>query len=451
MKISHINNTLYFSGSSNSTTTEKGKCSAILDYDKVVAFINEHQSQERILKHRKKDHTSIRIGPMKDFTLTKLKHIHDKYAIDEIIRFHTTETGKENNLLFINIYRQRGKTFSINSYMREVITALKNYPNAIAKILLAKDSRTNIMPSLNLSKDIWYDLLKGVLKGADKEYLAAIEQELIQNSVISGNMFSFLLNSKQKVQKTEPIASESIKPSKPIKPSEPVTHTKRQKPVRKSSPLTRPPKVIIDVGKESIKELADFITTQETVGNVLWTEKPYKNHVNPMIFTLFDVINSETDRSLYQPILEKIKQNPLINFNLVDANRESLFMKILNFQNHDLLDVVKDRVIIYHPVYNSVAREIKDESFLAKLKECNVDFIHIDNAAKEKSFEKLDKIFSNLNSIFFSREKSGSYILKSVLETKDENYIFDFWRKYSSFIPAKSGKIIHDAISKMKF
>lgn len=245
-----------------------------------------------------------------------------------------------------------------------------------------------------------------------------------------------------------------VEEAKPVKINVPIERKIPVEPknlIKETTPIRNMSNVIIDIGYEKIGELADYINIQENIGNVLWFKKPYKNHVNPMIFTLFDVIKAEEDKSLYQPILEKLKQNPIIDFNMLDANRNTLFAKVLTLQDSDLLDIIQERKIKYLPVYDTIASEIKDESFIAKLKECNVDFTHIDSAVKEKSFEKMDKIFSNLKSVFYSREKSGRYILENVLKTKDDTYILDFWRKYNSFIPSKSGKIINKFITSMHF
>lgn len=148
MKISHVISTQYFTGLSDSNKKRYAKNPAILDYDEVVAFI-EKSKEEKIDRRMS---NRIYSGNIKDLTLEKLKTLHTKYPIEDVVNFHTTTSSKGDVIPFIQIYRLKGKTFSINSYMREIINIIKDYPNAIAKILLAKDPKTNIMPSLRLSK-----------------------------------------------------------------------------------------------------------------------------------------------------------------------------------------------------------------------------------------------------------------------------------------------------------
>ena len=444
MNISTTINLQHFTGFYDSATPEQSAHPDVLDYDNVVDVINDYKVKCAQLKGTEQYHRryqqGISVGRMKDLTLEKLKKIHTECPVEEVVDYHISESGKDYTLPFIRIFRLKGKTFSIDSYMKEVIKTIKDYPNAIAKIVLAKDPKTNEIPSLHLSHDVWHNQLKGLLANADKEYQDAIKLEFGNDSV-GKSIVNDLFNQEQ--TKQEPIIEEK----NPVKTID-IPKPKELKVV--DIPLPKQSEAIVDTANITIDELAGYIEHQELIGNIFWFEQPYKNQKNPMIFTLFDVINSTEDKTLCQPILERLKKNQLVDFDIIDSEGNTLFAKILKLQNHDILGIAQDRKIKYHRMYDTIAKDIQDDSFIKELKECNFDFVYIDNAAKEKSFNKMDKIFSSLNSIFFSKEKSGKYVLKSILETKYESYILDFWKKYYNYIPSKSAKIVNEFITKNK-
>lgn len=440
---------------------------SVTDFDSVIKLIKRKINgiNERNIERRANRTTRIirnkRVRPeicgkytkvrIKDLSLIKLKDFHDNHTDMEIIEFHASKNSKGQNL-FVRIFRQRGKIFSVNSYVKELLTLLKDYPNEIAKILTVKDIEKNIMPVLFLSYDNWNVLLSEIFSNADEKYLSLIKEEIATNQNAYNSNIQVINFIKSKIFRISEEGTYLVGNNK--KNAATIYPTYKNPQVQKNvdvSTIGIPITKIVEDGIVSksdatLAELIEFIKQQKSIGNLFWSYTKYKNSQEPILFTIASKIAESKEESLCEYALEEIKRNSDIDVNVKNKEGIPFFAKLLILKNVDLIDAVKDKKIEYHPIFDDLAENIKDELLLSKLKECDVNFKYINDAAQKKSLSSLKEIFNSLDSIFYSREKSGKYVFQSVLNTKDQTFICEFWKQFYKFIPRDSSKIISEII-----
>ncbi len=380
---------------------------------------------------------------IKHLTIENLKTINSECSTEELLNFHLGKSTQADTIPFVYLFRKRKKMLSINSYIQELVNVLGKFPQVIENIVFTRDTKTGLMPSLFLSKETWNILLDkifkekkeitDILKEEVKRHPSAYPKNVLKNidGTVSENQK--LKKSKKRLEIIEPIQTQKPEHAKP-----------RKKYVSPALQI----KNFFDNKIVKLDELSEYISSEEQRGNMFWHVLPYKNTKEPLLFTLLDVIATENDSNLVDKVLKTLSQNATIDYNVQDSNGIPIFGKILELQNEKIIDLIKDKIIVYHPIFDKIAKNINNESFLSKVKGCNMYFANADKAVKEKSVSKIEKIFSNLNSVFYTREKSGKFFLKSLINTKDEDFIMSFWGKYSHLLPIKSGSIISDFIRK---
>lgn len=94
-----------------------------------------------------------------------------------------------------------------------------------------------------------------------------------------------------------------------------------------------------------------------------------------------------------------------INYNQIDGNGISALEKILNSENHQTLELVRNFEFEYLRELDYAYENIQDENFKRKAKNLNVKFPHIFEALKHESPDALDAAFEELKSPFCRKEK----------------------------------------------
>ena len=182
-----------------------------------------------------------------------------------------------------------------------------------------------------------------------------------------------------------------------------------------------------------------------------------ENNSNDTMLTKFlDIVPTEENKKDYQEIIKFMRKAKNIDYKQVDSNGISAIEKIINSENPDLLDLVKDTEFDYSRELDYAYERIDDKSFKEKVKNLNINFPDIEQACRPYSTKRLHDYFSELKSPFFKISKilnplSGEIIdltnpddeIKQLLLLHAQ-HIFQKHTKGNLFEPIQFLKIIND-------
>lgn len=132
------------------------------------------------------------------------------------------------------------------------------------------------------------------------------------------------------------------------------------------------------------------------------------NGNSSLLMKFFDLKKTHENAKEYDKIASIIKSTPNIDFNQQDKIGITIIENVLNSENTDALEIIKDVEFEYTPYLDTIFNNIKDENFKAKTKSLKINF----NATKkalfeEKSMQKFQEAATCLDSPFCnSREKA---------------------------------------------
>ena len=140
---------------------------------------------------------------------------------------------------------------------------------------------------------------------------------------------------------------------------------------------------------------------------------------------------NEQNHKDYQKALQILKNTPKIDYNLRDAMGTSFLEKILNSENEQLLDVVKDFEFTYTPEIDYVYRNISTPEFKELVdKNVKVKFIDLAESIKFENKEAFDKTISCLKSPFAKPIKVLDDLLPIITEIKDSDFRYYVLSKF---------------------
>ena len=146
-----------------------------------------------------------------------------------------------------------------------------------------------------------------------------------------------------------------------------------------------------------------------------------ENNSNDTMLTKFlDIVPTEENKKDYQEIIKFMKNAKNIDYKQVDSNGISTIEKIINAENPDLLDLVKDTEFDYSRELDYAYDRIDDKSFKEKVKSLNINFPNVKEAMRLNSPEALQKLLPELKSPFFNTKKLVKDLCRSDgIETDD--------------------------------
>lgn len=131
----------------------------------------------------------------------------------------------------------------------------------------------------------------------------------------------------------------------------------------------------------------------------------YEIEGQTLLHAFLDTIPLEENQKDYEQIRYIMKGMKHINYNQIDGNGISALEKILNSENHQTLELVRNFEFEYLRELDYAYENIQDENFKRKAKNLNVKFPHIFEALKHESPDALDAAFEELKSPFCRKEK----------------------------------------------
>ena len=131
-----------------------------------------------------------------------------------------------------------------------------------------------------------------------------------------------------------------------------------------------------------------------------------ENNSNDTMLTKFlDIVPTEENKKDYQEIIKFMRKAKNIDYKQVDSNGISVIEKIINSENPDLLDLVKNTEFDYSRELDYAYERIDDKNFKDKVKNLNINFPNVKEAMRLNSPEALQKLLPEFKSPFFNTKK----------------------------------------------
>ena len=139
------------------------------------------------------------------------------------------------------------------------------------------------------------------------------------------------------------------------------------------------------------------------------------NNSNDTMLTKFlDIVPTEENKKDYQEIIKFMRKAKNIDYKQVDSNGISVIEKIINSENPDLLDLVKNTEFDYSRELDYAYERIDDKNFKDKVKSLNINFPNIKEAIRLNSTKALQELLPEFKSPFFNTKKLVSNLSEKV-------------------------------------
>ena len=118
-------------------------------------------------------------------------------------------------------------------------------------------------------------------------------------------------------------------------------------------------------------------------GGELW------NKNSNIISAIADIVPTNKNQENYSKMINALKELNHINYNQKDAYGISILEKIMNSENIQFLELLKNHSLDYSPELEFAYKNIQDNNFKNKLKEINIRFPDLEKAIKLNSVKGL--------------------------------------------------------------
>lgn len=104
-------------------------------------------------------------------------------------------------------------------------------------------------------------------------------------------------------------------------------------------------------------------------------------------------------------IILKLKELNKIDYDKIDSNETSALETIMNSEDNELLDLVKNNTFKYRVELDYTYENISNSDFKNKIKNLNYDFVELKDAIKTASYQKLINSINHIKSPLFDKNK----------------------------------------------
>ena len=212
-----------------------------------------------------------------------------------------------------------------------------------------------------------------------------------------------------------------------------------------SSPKNNMPNIASELSRKMYETKMKTIDTDnlfisekylEMLENYTPTAEHFNKKINDKGDTLltqfFDVVPDD-GKTLYNKIIDILKNIKGLDYNRRDSGNISCLEKIMNAENKEVLPLVQDFEFNYAPELEYTFANIKNQNFKNKVQRLNIRFNDILEAVKLKSDDSLKKLENQLDSPLCDRKKLAKEIEKTLKDMKDpvyENWFKSIYTKY---------------------
>lgn len=125
---------------------------------------------------------------------------------------------------------------------------------------------------------------------------------------------------------------------------------------------------------------------------------------NTLLTSFFDIVPNDGNREDYNHVINIIKSTKGIDYEQKDGFGISILEKVLNSENLELFNIIKDYSFTYFPDIDNAYKNIADKRFKFLASKLNIKFPDLDNAAKNRTSKVLELVQKQLNSPFCNRD-----------------------------------------------
>ena len=122
------------------------------------------------------------------------------------------------------------------------------------------------------------------------------------------------------------------------------------------------------------------------------------NFNDRIVNSIANIVPTESNKKQYDKMIELLKTLPLIDYNKKDEFDISVIEKIMNAENYELLDIVKDKDVKYLPELDVVYNNIQDRKFKKFVDTVNFNVDELINIIRKEDSTKLHLLDKYLTS-----------------------------------------------------
>lgn len=181
---------------------------------------------------------------------------------------------------------------------------------------------------------------------------------------------------------------------------------KEFKPFRPVSDLKRETYIANEINKSSgmnIDNILEILSNKEVCKSKGGDLNSHDNYIAEVIEFLINNANKEERNK----IVSKLKELTRIDYDKVDYNGISSIELIMNAEDDELLELVKNNTFKYRPELDCVYNNIQNPNFKEKIKDLKFDFLDLREAVENFSVRNLEKYISHSNSPLYKKEVHG--------------------------------------------
>ena len=327
--------------------------------------------------------------------------------------------------------------------MDTVITNLRNYPDLVAELMTKRDINGEIpihkyindyytLENYENFKTIFFALdTKGQLKG--KTLLTVFNAK---NS--KGVSAIDWLKEYRKYDKTNgervPFADTQLSLLRMIKEDYEKNAHEKYTPFIPLSDMKRKTEITEKIAQagnvnfDSIMQILNNETVQKSKGFEL---NYSENYAAEIIDFLINFANSDERKT----ILSKLKDLDNIDYDKINSFGISTIELIMNSEDDELLDVIKDKKFIYHPELDYTFNNIQNSEFKEKIKALNFEFLELKDAIYRQSAKDLEKYISQTDSPLYKKDVNGLDIKAPSGEILRPSFLKVYSKYYFRIVP----------------
>ena len=149
---------------------------------------------------------------------------------------------------------------------------------------------------------------------------------------------------------------------------------------------------------------------------------------------IIDFIIDKASQEEKKVIIRELQKLTNIDYNKVDKNRISIVEKILNAEDFDLLELLRDKHLEYFPELDYAYRRIENDEFRKQVKNLNFDFIGLELGARVGRMSYFEETNERFTSPLFKKEYNGRRILDIINHSENRTFAERFRERFGKYL-----------------
>lgn len=149
---------------------------------------------------------------------------------------------------------------------------------------------------------------------------------------------------------------------------------------------------------------------------------------------IIDFIIDKASQEEKKVIIRELQKLTNIDYNKVDKNRISIVEKILNAEDFDLLELLRDKHLEYFPELDYAYRRIENDEFRKQVKILNFDFVGLELGARVGRMSYFEETNERFTSPLFKKEYNGRRILDIINHSENQHFAEHFREKFGQYL-----------------